>query len=79
MVQGSIYMHILSVSARRRICLSLSLSLAPASSPNPFLLVRSLYLILTLPCLVDPKYQRTIKYSADDSFVTGERKKARAI
>lgn len=54
--------------------LDLSLSLFLASYHPPFLSVS-----LLLSRLVDPKYQRTIKYSPDDSFVTDERQEARAI
>jgi len=88
MVQGSIHMQ-LARCVRRRICLSLSLFL-PATFSYPFHPALSLppslplSLSLFLPPflhhsrLVDPKYQRTIKYSSDDSFVTDERREPRA-
>lgn len=55
--------------ARRRIC---SLSICLSLFLSGFIL-RSLFILfaLSLSRLVDPKYQRTIKYS-DDSFVTDE-------
>jgi len=54
-----------------------SCSLPPSLPPS---LSLSLFLppFLHHSRLVDPKYQRTIKYSSDDSFVTDERREPRA-